>query len=61
MSNQSLVMVANSELTAVEMVRTLCGSMGLVAAVPITSILAALVAAGPSEPYNTGTSIERRQ
>ena len=59
-SNQSLVMVANSELIALEMVRTLCGSMGLVAAVPITTILAALVAAGPSEPHNTGMSTERR-
>lgn len=45
-SNQSLVMVANSELIAVEIVRTLCGSMGLVAAVPITTALAALVSAG---------------
>ena len=31
-SDQSLAMVANSELIAVEIVRTLCGSMGLVAA-----------------------------
>lgn len=46
-SNQSLVMVANSELIAVEIVRTLCGSMGLVAAVPITTVLAALVASNP--------------
>lgn len=35
--------VANSELIAVEIVRTLCGSMGLVAAVPITTALAAAV------------------
>lgn len=47
-SNQSLVMVANSELIAVEIVRTLCGSIGLVAAVPITTVLAALVAADPA-------------
>ncbi|MDE0231181.1 MAG: YibE/F family protein [bacterium] len=46
-SNQSLVMVANSELIAVEIVRTLCGSIGLVAAVPITTVLAALVADRP--------------
>ncbi len=46
-SDQSLVMVANSELIAVEIVRTLCGSMGLVAAVPITTTLAALVT-GPT-------------
>lgn len=45
-SNQSLAMVANAEIIAVEVVRTLCGSMGLVAAVPITTILAALVATG---------------
>lgn len=43
-SDQSLMMVANSETIAVELVRTLCGSMGLVAAVPITTFLAALVA-----------------
>lgn len=42
-SNQSLAMVANSELIAVEIVRTLCGSVGLVAAVPITTALAAAV------------------
>ena len=45
-SDQSLAMVANSELIAVEIVRTLCGSMGLVAAVPVTTVLAALAAAG---------------
>ena len=50
-SNQSLAMIANSELVAVEIVRTLCGSIGLIAAVPITTWLtAALVAAGaPSD------------
>ncbi|MEM7142477.1 MAG: YibE/F family protein [Actinomycetota bacterium] len=42
-SDQSLAMVANSELVAVEIVRTLCGSIGLVAAVPITTGLAAMV------------------
>nr|MDE0499946.1 YibE/F family protein [bacterium] len=47
-SDQSMVMVANSELIAVEIVRTLCGSIGLVAAVPITTMLAALVAARPT-------------
>ena len=45
-SDQSLAMVANSELIAVEIVRTLCGSLGLVAAVPVTTVLAALVDAG---------------
>ena len=42
-SDQSLEMVANSEIIAVEIVRTLCGSIGLVAAVPITTALAAAV------------------
>ena len=41
-SDQSLVMVANSEVIAVEIVRTLCGSIGLVAAVPVTTALAAI-------------------
>ncbi len=45
-SDQSLAMAANSELIAVEIVRTLCGSMGLVAAVPVTTVLAAVVSAG---------------
>ena len=49
-SDQSLAMVANSELIAVEIVRTLCGSLGLVAAVPVTTVLAALVKAGPGIP-----------
>ncbi|MEZ5409939.1 MAG: YibE/F family protein [Acidimicrobiales bacterium] len=47
-SHQSLASVANSELVAVEIVRTLCGSVGLVAAVPVTTALAALLVAGPA-------------
>ncbi|MEM7091512.1 MAG: YibE/F family protein [Actinomycetota bacterium] len=42
-SDQALDKVANSELISVEIVRTLCGSIGLVAAVPVTTVLAALV------------------
>lgn len=42
-SDQSWGMVANSELIAVEIARTLCGSMGLVAAVPLTTALAAAI------------------
>ena len=49
-SDQSLAMVANSELIAVEIVRTLCGSLGLVAAVPVTTVLAALVSDGTGTP-----------
>ncbi|MEL6984079.1 MAG: YibE/F family protein, partial [Actinomycetota bacterium] len=42
-SDQPLGVVANSELVAVEIVRTLCGSIGLVAAVPVTTTLAAIL------------------
>jgi uncharacterized membrane protein len=41
LSEQSLGAIANSEIVAVEIVRTLVGSIGLVAAVPITTWLAA--------------------
>jgi uncharacterized membrane protein len=55
-SNQSLGEVANSELVAVEIVRTLCGSIGLVAAVPITTALAAVAVAGASHPGTGATT-----
>ncbi|MFI7385292.1 YibE/F family protein [Streptomyces sp. NPDC049813] len=42
-AQSSVVDVANSELVAEEIVRTLVGSIGLVAAVPVTTALAALV------------------
>lgn len=42
-SEQSLGAIANSEIVAVEIVRTLVGSIGLVAAVPVTTALAAFV------------------
>ena len=48
-SDQSWGMVANSELIAVEIARTLCGSMGLVAAVPLTTALAAALGGGQRE------------
>lgn len=44
LSNLSLSMVVNSEVVAVEIVRTIVGSIGLVAAVPITTFLAARAA-----------------
>ncbi|MDV9190498.1 YibE/F family protein [Streptomyces sp. SR27] len=55
--------VANSELVAEEIVRTLVGSIGLVASVPVTTALAALVVstdrtdpgAGPGAGGRTGT------
>ena len=46
LSGQSFGFIASSEVVAVEIVRTLVGSVGLVAAVPITTWLAARVAAG---------------
>jgi len=44
-SEQSLASVANQEIVATEIVRTLVGSIGLVASVPVTTALAARVAA----------------
>ena len=46
LSEQSLGTVANSEVVAVEIVRTLVGSIGLVAAVPFTTWMAAVTADG---------------
>ncbi|MGR6971511.1 YibE/F family protein [Streptomyces cynarae] len=44
-AQSSVVTVADSELVAEEIVRTLVGSIGLVASVPVTTALAALVVA----------------
>ena len=41
LAEQSLGAIANSEIVAVEIIRTLIGSIGLVAAVPLTTWLAA--------------------
>jgi uncharacterized membrane protein len=41
--------VATAEVAAVEVVRTLCGSVGLIAAVPLTTMLAAALAAPQAE------------
>ena len=49
-SDQSLANVANTEVVAVEIVRTLCGSIGLVAAVPLTTAMAAAVVTGAASP-----------
>ncbi|MEU4083569.1 YibE/F family protein [Streptomyces aureus] len=61
-AQSSVDTVANSELVAEEIVRTLVGSIGLVAAVPVTTALAALVvaadrsdgAAVPAQPAAAG-------
>ncbi|TRV80540.1 YibE/F family protein [Streptomyces sp. 130] len=62
--------VANSELVAEEIVRTLVGSIGLIASVPVTTALAALVVsadrtgvgaeAGASAPVRSGRGRRRR-
>lgn len=57
-SNQSLALIANSELVAIEIVRTLCGSFGLIAAVPITTWLAALLVSNESPADDTATKPE---
>ncbi|MGY4961576.1 YibE/F family protein [Streptomyces sp. 900105245] len=51
-AQSSVGAVANSELVAEEIVRTLVGSIGLVASVPVTTALAALVvSADRSDPH----------
>ena len=50
LSRQPLGVIANSEVVATEIVRTLVGSIGLVAAVPITTWLAATVAVRQPPP-----------
>lgn len=52
-AQSSVVTVANSELVAEEIVRTLIGSIGLVASVPVTTALAAIVVAA-DRPGPTG-------
>jgi uncharacterized membrane protein len=50
LSAQSLGTVANGEIVAVEIVATLVGSIGLVAAVPVSTALAVLVASDQTGP-----------
>jgi uncharacterized membrane protein len=49
LSRQSLEIVTSGEVIATEIVRTLVGSLGLVAAVPLTTWLASLAAPGGAE------------
>lgn len=53
-ARSSMGTVANSELVAMEIVRTLVGSIGLVAAVPVTTALAALVVSADRPEPDTG-------
>lgn len=65
-AQSSVDTVANSELVAEEIVRTLVGSIGLVAAVPVTTALAALVVAADragapaASPEPAGTRVPAR-
>lgn len=69
-AQSSMGTVANSELVAEEIVRTLIGSIGLVASVPVTTALAALVVsadrtglgaeAGAPAPVRTGRGRRRK-
>lgn len=54
LSRQPLGAIANSEVVAVEIVRTLVGSIGLVAAVPITTWLASRAAVRRSSTGSRG-------
>ncbi len=59
LSNQSLGAVANGEVIATEIFRTLVGSIGLIASVPITTLLATrFLARGDARPVGAG---ERRR
>ena len=61
-ADQGLADVLNGEAVAVEVVRTLCGSIGLVAAVPFTTALAAFVVArDPVVADPTGAALEGRE
>ncbi|WP_435811387.1 YibE/F family protein [Streptomyces termitum] len=53
-AQSSVGTVANSELVAEEIVRTLVGSIGLVASVPVTTVLAALVVSADRSAPQTG-------
>lgn len=69
-AQSSVGTVATSELVAMEIVRTLVGSIGLVASVPVTTVLAALVVsadrtglgaeAGAPAPVRTGKGRRRK-
>jgi uncharacterized membrane protein len=49
-ANEPLGSVVTTEVVAVEVVRTLCGSVGLIAAVPLTTVLAAMLVREESAP-----------
>ncbi|MFC4034112.1 YibE/F family protein [Streptomyces polygonati] len=54
-ARSGVLRVADSELVAEEIVRTLVGSIGLVASVPLTTLLAALVVSADRRPRDGGS------
>jgi uncharacterized membrane protein len=56
LADQSLGFIAGTEIVALEIVRTLVGSIGLVAAVPVTTWLSARVVASIPEKTSTRAS-----
>jgi uncharacterized membrane protein len=54
LADQSLGTVLNSELVAVEAIRTLVGSIGLVSAVPLTTWLAAVMVTNDGPTHTHG-------
>ncbi|MFE2426351.1 YibE/F family protein [Streptomyces sp. NPDC059373] len=59
-AQRSVLTVAGSELVAEEIVRTLVGSIGLVASVPLTSLLAALVVSADRDNGRSSGGRRRR-
>ncbi|MGH2417233.1 MAG: YibE/F family protein [Candidatus Limnocylindria bacterium] len=55
LSGQSPLVVLNGELVAVEVIRALVGSIGIVAAVPLTTLVAALLLV-PAEPSTSAAT-----
>lgn len=58
-SDQSLASVASSEVIAVEIVRTLCGSIGLIGAVPLTTLLAVSILPATNAVATATTSVDK--
>jgi uncharacterized membrane protein len=54
--NQPAALLVNGEAISIEIVRTLVGSLGIVAAVPLTTVLAAWLAGVDEEPVATGAA-----
>src|SRR4029453_17357192 len=61
LSGRSLGEVATSQDVATEIVRTLVGSIGLVASVPVTTAVAALVASREEPEDGTGRAASPRR